>query len=170
MPGRGLSASLEAWGCSMLATQLIRLVETHADELVRAVIRDIRTNPHTASLSRVPEAELTERLRDLYLHLGDWISEQTDERIEAYYSEIGRRRYDARVPLADAVYALIVVKQHLRRFVRDHGFTRSVVEMYSEEQLREMAWSFFDRAVYFMVKGYEDERRGLPATSAVRPT
>jgi hypothetical protein len=152
----------------MLATQLIRLIEAHADELVRAVIRDIRTNPRTSSFSRVPESELTERLLDLYRHLGDWIGEQTDDRIESYYAEIGRRRFNALVPLADAVYALIVIEQHLRRFVREHGLSRSVVELYSEEQLHQMVWSFFDRAVYFMVKGYEDERGAVPVHSRAR--
>jgi hypothetical protein len=150
----------------MLATQLIRHVETHADELVHAVIRDLRTNPLTSSLSRVPEPELAGRLRDLYAHLGDWIGEPTDDRLEAFYSEIGRRRYHADIPLADAVYALILIAQHLRRFVRDHGLPRSAVEMYGEEQLQQMLRSFFDRAVYFMVKGYEDERRGLPVRAA----
>ena len=152
----------------MLATQLIRLIERHADELVHAVIRDIRTNPRTVSFSRVSESELTGRLLDLYAHLGDWIGEQSDDRIEAYYADIGRRRYNAEVSLADTVYALILIEQHLRRFVRDHGFSGSAIELYSEEQLRQMVSSFFDRAVYFMVKGYEDERRGVPVNVAAR--
>jgi hypothetical protein len=152
----------------MLATQLIRLIERHADELVHAVIRDIRTNPRTVSLSRVSETELTGRLLDLYAHLGDWIGEQSDERIELYYSDIGRRRYNAQVSLADAVYALIIIEQHLRRFVRDRGFTASAIELYSEEQLHQMVSAFFDRAVYFMVKGYEDERRRLGQAAAAR--
>jgi len=114
----------------------------------------------------VPEAELTERLRELYAHLGDWIGEQTTDRIEARYTEIGRRRYEVGVPLADAVYALILIEQHLRRFVRDHAIARSAVELYSEEQLHQMVWSFFHRAVYFMVKGYEDERRAMAGDTA----
>jgi hypothetical protein len=44
----------------------------------------------------------------------------------------------------------------------------SVVELYSEEQLYQLTWSFFDRAVYFTVKGYEDERRRMVELAAVR--
>ena len=142
--------------------------ESHADELVHAVIRDIRTDPRTASFARVPESELTGRLFDLYTHLGDWIGEQTDEHIEAAYTEIGRRRFTGRVPLAEAVYAMILIEQHLHRFVRDRAFSDSAVELYDEEQLHQFVWSFFDRAVYFMVKGYEDERRRVAAPPASR--
>ena len=46
----------------MLAARLIRLVETHADELVQVVLHDLRTNPRTASFTRVPEADLRHRL------------------------------------------------------------------------------------------------------------
>ena len=152
----------------MLATHLIRLIEAHATELVHAVIRDIRTDPRTASFARVSESELTGRLLDLYAHLGDWIGEQTDERIDASYTEIGRRRYTSRIPLAEAVYAMILIEQHLHRFVRDRAFSDSAVELYSEEQLHQLVWSFFDRAVYFMVKGYEDERHRIAVQATPR--
>jgi hypothetical protein len=43
-----------------------------------------------------------------------------------------------------------------------------VVELYSEEQLYELTGSFFDRAMYFTVKGYEDERRRRASLAAAR--
>ena len=163
-----LLSSLPEAGCRMLAARLIRLVETHAEELVQVVLRDLRTNPRTASFTRVPEPDLRHRLRDLYTHLGDWIGDKTETRVERQYMELGRRRYHEGVPLAELIYAMVLFKDHLRQFIRSHGLVESVVELYSEEQLYQLTWSFFDRAVYFTVKGYEDERRQMAELAAVR--
>jgi hypothetical protein len=153
----------------MLAARLIRLVESHADELVDAAVSDLRSNPRTRAFNRVPESELRHRLRDLYTHLGDWVGERTEARVEAYYTEVGRRRFHDRVPLSDLVFAIILSKDHLRHFIRLHGLVESVVELYSEEQLYQMTWSFFDRAVYFAVAGYEAERLHVAEMAVARP-
>ena len=157
----------------MLAVRLIQLIESHAAALVQAVIADVHTNPRTPSLKRVPEADLRHRLLDLYKHIGDWIGDRTETQIETQYVEVGRRRYDEEVPLEEVIYALVVVKDHLRAFIRQHGLASSVVELYSEEQLYDLTGSFFDRAMYFTVKGYEDERRRradlAPARGSLQP-
>jgi hypothetical protein len=153
----------------MLATRLIRLVQSHADELVNAAVADLRTNPRTRTFNRVPESELRHRLRDLYSHLGDWVGERTESRVEAYYTEVGRRRFHDGVPLAELVFAIMLSKDHLRHYIRLHGLVESVVELYAEEQLYQMTWSFFDRAIYFGVKGYEEERLHVADMAAARP-
>jgi hypothetical protein len=152
----------------MLAARLIRLIETHAEELVQAVVSDVRSNPRTPSFTKVSEADLRRRLQDLYKHIGDWLGDKTETRIEAQYTEVGRRRFHEGVPLAEVVYAMVLFKEHLRHFIRSHGLVESVVELYSEEQLYQLTWSFFERAVYFTVKGYEDERRRMAELAAAK--
>ena len=152
----------------MLAANLIRLVETHADELAQAVIADVRTNPCTPSFTRVAEADLRHRVHDLYRHLGDWIGDKTETHIERQYVAVGQRRFHEGIPLAEVVYALVLFKDHLRHFISSRGLVASIVELYSEEQLYQLTWSFFDRALYFTVKGYEDERRRMADLAATR--
>ena len=142
----------------MLAVRLIQLIETHAAALVQAIIADVRTNPRTPSFKRVPEAD-SSPAADLSKHYGDWIGERTEAQIETQYVEVGRRRYHEDIPLEEVIYALVLVKDRLRAFIRQHGLASSVMDLYSEEQLYELTGSFFDRAMYFTVKGYEDERR-----------
>jgi hypothetical protein len=62
----------------------------------------------------------------------------------------------------------VLFKDHLRHFISSRGLVASVVELYSEEQLYQLTWSFFDRALYFTVKGYEDERRRMADLAAAR--
>jgi hypothetical protein len=140
----------------MLLPSLIRLIETHADELVDQVVKAVRTDPRTAFLHEVSEAELKRRGFDLYRNLGRWLGEKSEADIEATYRENGYRRFQEGVPLSELVHALVLMKQHLWNFVRKNDLPETATNLYSEEQLEMMVGQFFDKAVYHAVRGYEE--------------
>ena len=140
----------------MLLPWLTRLIETHANDLIESVIKEVRANPRTASLHEVAEAELTARGFDLYHNLGRWLGEKSEEEIETTYRENGRRRFREGVPLSELVYALILMKQHLWDFIRKNDLPETATNLYGEEQLEMMVAQFFDKALYHAVRGYED--------------
>ena len=70
---------------------------------------------------------------------------------------LGRKRRGEDVPLSEVVYALVLIKEHLRQYIQAVGLVDSAVELYLEEELHLMIGHFFDRAVYHTVKGYEAE-------------
>ena len=140
----------------MLLPSLIRLIETHADELVDQVVKAVRTDPRTALLHEVSEAELKRRGFDLYRNLGRWLGEKSEADIEATYQENGYRRFQEGVPLSALVHALTLMKQHLWNFVRKNDLPETATNLYSEEQLEMMVGQFFDKALYHAVRGYEE--------------
>jgi len=140
----------------MLLPSLIRLIETHADELMDQVVKAVRTDPRTAFLHEVSEAELKRRGFDLYRNLGRWLGEKSEADIEATYRENGYRRFQEGVPLSALVHALTLMKQHLWNFVRKNDLPETATNLYSEEQLEMMVGQFFDKAVYPAVRGYEE--------------
>ena len=140
----------------MLLPSLMRLIETHAEELTEKVIKALRTNPRTAFLHEVSEAELKRRGFDLYHNLGRWLGEKSEAEIESTYREIGRRRFREGVPLSELVYALVLMKQHLWDFIRKNDLPETVTNLYGEEQLEMMVGQFFDKALYHAVRGYEE--------------
>jgi len=140
----------------MLLPSLIRLIETHADELMDQVVKAVRTDPRTAFLHEVSEAELKRRGFDLYRNLGRWLGEKSEADIEATYQENGYRRFQEGVPLSALVHALTLMKQHLWNFVRKNDLPETATNLYSEEQLEMMVGQFFDKAVYHAVRGYEE--------------
>ena len=140
----------------MLLPWLMRLIETHADELLEKVINAVRTNPRTAFLHEVSEAELKRRGFDLYHNLGRWLGEKSEAEIEATYHENGRRRFREGVPLSELIYVLILMKQHLWDFIRKNDLPETATNLYGEEQLEMMVGQFFDKAMYHAVRGYED--------------
>jgi hypothetical protein len=153
---------------NMVAARLIQLIETHAEGLTRETLQDLATNPKTRSFQVVPRAELELRTGDLYRNLGAWIGDPSDDAVQSEYEQWGRRRFRQGVPLSEIVYALLVVKHHLRRYIRDHGLVGAStdpvatgeflpVHLHGVQELNHMVGEFFDRALYYLARGYEAE-------------
>ena len=126
----------------MLTSRLVRLAGTHAGALTQAVLKDF-------SFHRVPPPDLEARVFATYHNLGTWMDDRNDDAVRAEYERWGARRFRQGVPLAEAAYALILVKHHLRRLVR----ARDIVELSADVAVAE----FFDRALYYLARGYAEE-------------
>jgi hypothetical protein len=163
----------------MLTARLIELIETHADGLTRDALKDLATNPRTGTFRLVPPDELRERIFATYHNLGKWIGDPDDDAMRAAYESWGARRLRQGIPLSEIVYALILIKHHLRQFVRSHGLVefsgdRVVpgdligVQLHSIQELNYLVGDFFDRAMYYLARGYEQEasRQTGPASAA----
>jgi hypothetical protein len=85
------------------------------------VARDLMTNPRTTGFARVNRQELEERLFNLLHHLGNWISDRRSENVQMEFADWGRRRFNQGIPISEIVFAIVILKQHLRRYVREHG-------------------------------------------------
>lgn len=150
----------------MLANRLIQLIENHARSLTQEAMQDIVTNENTMSFRRVPKAELEPRIAALYQNLGKWIGDPRDDEIRQEYEQWGRTRFRQGIPFSEIVYVLMLTKQHLRKFIREHGLVTFSgdrvtpdelipVELYAIQELNYLVGDFFDRALYYLVRGYE---------------
>jgi len=150
----------------MIAEKLIELIEIHAGRLAADVAADLATNERTRGFRAVPRPELEERVYQLVHHLGEWIGQRRSEKIQEEFAEWGRRRFGQGIALNEIVYAVIVLKQHLRRYIQDNGlieasFPRTeadyVLPMHlsSLQDLNARIGQFFDEALYHLTLGYE---------------
>lgn len=140
----------------MLSAHLIRTIEMHAEELTRELLDDLGRNPRTPTFHGLTREELHGRVYDVYHNLGHWLSERDERRIEEVYGELGRRRHDSHTPVSELLYVVILVKEHLRTYIRRIAAANSAVEMHQEAELNMMIGHFFDKALYHSVKGYEE--------------
>jgi len=139
----------------MLSDRLVRMIEEHADELTRALDEDLKSNLRTASYHRLSQETIRHRTYQVYTELGVWLNSKAESDIESNFTELGKKREGEGVPLGDLVYALILTKYHLRDYIRDAGLGSSAVELYQVQELHRLLGSFFDRAIYYAVRGYE---------------
>ena len=152
----------------MLSLRLIELIETHAESLTRDVLKEYATNPRTRHWGVVPSNELEQRVFRTYHNLGDWLGNPKEDAVQAEYEEWGRKRYRNGIPLSEIVYAVILLKHHLRKYIRDNGlieYSRDrqapqeilPVHLYGIQELNYLVGDFFDKALYYLARGYELE-------------
>jgi hypothetical protein len=140
----------------MLSAHLIRTIETHAEELTRELLQDLSCNPRTRAFHGLTREQLHGRVYDVYHNLGRWLAENDERHIESVYGELGRRRHHDHTPVSELLYAVILVKEHLRSYIRRIAAANSAIEMHQEAELNQMIGHFFDKALYYSVKGYEE--------------
>jgi len=156
----------------MIAAKLIELIEIHADRLTADVARDLVTNERTRGFRAVRPQDLEQRIFQIFHHLGNWIGEPRSRSVEAEFGDWGRRRFDQGIPLSEIVYAVIVLKQHMARYILDNGLVDAsfpridsdyVLPMHlnSLQELNTQVGQFFDEALYHLAFGYEDEAKRL---------
>ena len=103
--------------------------------------------------------------------------------VQAEFGDWGRRRFDQGIPLSEIVYAVIVLKQHMARYILDNGLVDAAfprvdsdyvlpMHLNSLQDLNTQVGQFFDEALYHLACGYEDEakrldRQRLPGTPTI---
>ena len=140
----------------MLSDRLVRVIENHAEELTRSVLDDLAGNELTPGYHKLHRTELHDRVYDVYHNLGKWITGKTEGPIKHTYMTLGRTRHAEGIPLSEVVKALILTKRHLWDYVRSAGLVDTTVELYQEEELNLMVGRFFDHAIYFTTRGFEE--------------
>jgi hypothetical protein len=152
----------------MIAANLIELIAIHSSKLTADVALDLSTNERTRGFRTVPIEELEPRVFELFHHLGTWIGNPKAARVQEEFGEWGRRRFGQGIPLSEIVYAVILLKHHLRRYIRDHGLIEASfprvendyilpLHLLSLQDLNEQVGAFFDEALYHLARGYEAE-------------
>ena len=139
----------------MLTYRLLRLIETHSDQLAHGIMQRIQSSERTQSFTRLPAEEMESRVYEIYRNLGDWLLKKNDADIERRYAEIGARRANQHIPLHEVLWAITEVKEFLWDYLKREGMTDGPVEMLSELEMLELTDRFFNLASYYTAVGYE---------------
>jgi hypothetical protein len=141
------------------------MIEDHAEQLTSGLIVDLKRNPRTAGYHDLTDAEIHDRVYNVYHDLGSWLSGDSEKLVEAHYTNLGTHRAKESVPLSQVLYALIRTKAHLFEYVRREGLFDSVVDLYQHQEFRRLVDIFFDKAIYYTARAYETEqaRHSVPA-------
>jgi len=148
----------------MIAPKLVRLIETHSEQLARSLHERIQNSPRFKDYQKVPPEELKQRTYEIYHNLGEWLLTKTESEIERRYTVIGARRASQGIALSQVVGAILTVKEHLWEFLRREGLIERPVELFQELDLLQVVDQFFDKAVYYAAVGHE--RASVAQTAA----
>ncbi len=157
----------------MIAVRLVRLIESHCDELTEGLLTRFQSSSRTSELRKVPVQELRNRSSEILRNLSEWLLSKSDADVERRYREIGALRASQNVSLTDVCWGIILTKEHIWAFLQREGFLRGPVEIFGEMELLRLLDQFFDRAICYCVAGYEEAKvksmAGMPRASHSRP-
>lgn len=141
----------------ILSGRLVKIIEEHADELTRGTVKKLQSSPRTRSYSRLPHDELYYRVHEVYQNLDRWLWDKTDHVIQAWYNQLGKKRFDEEIPLGEVLWGLVLTKYHLLDYLRASAPADSAMELYRQQEFDRLIGQFFDRAVCYAAEGYERE-------------
>jgi len=140
----------------MLGIRLVRLIEEHSAELARGLTTQIRQSERTSDFREIPAEDLRLAAAEVYRNLGEWLLQKTEEDIGARFRAVGARRAAEGIRLHQLIWALLLSREHLWRFLRHQAFADNIVALHGEMELQRVLSRFFDQAIYYAVLGYQE--------------
>ncbi|MDZ7764592.1 MAG: RsbRD N-terminal domain-containing protein [Melioribacteraceae bacterium] len=142
----------------MLYQKYIRLVEDHADQLTRKWSTEVRNNPSTPGYKKIPEHQLNERVYDVFKRLGDYLlqDEPDFKKTAEHFIKLGRERAKEGMKVSEVIYALILERVVIWNFIVEEGIISSTLDLHEALGFYMRINNFFDKAVYFIAKGFEN--------------
>jgi hypothetical protein len=133
------------------------LIEAHADELTERWMKIVRVHPDTPTYRTFSDERLRKRAFDVYSRLGRWVGNEAHQaEVEQDYTALGAERLHEGFRLSEVIAALWLTKKELWSFILERGFLDSAVQLYQTLELYNSVVTYFDRATFYTVRGYED--------------
>jgi hypothetical protein len=143
----------------MLSIHFARLIEKHSAELADGLARRLHTSERTTAYRNIPIDTLKLQLQDIYENLSVWLTTKTEAEIQERYSDIGRRRARQGVPVGQFSWAVIMSKEYLWQFLLREAMADQALALLTELDFLMLLEQFFDRALYYGVRAYEEQAK-----------
>ncbi len=140
--------------------ELVEFVQNNAESMAARWLDIVRRHSATPTYHNWEEQDLIPRAVEVYRHLCDSIPKPTMKKpIAETYLALGRHRCREGFDASEVVQALIVTRRVLWFKVQKEHFIEKKLDFDSTVDLYNRVLLFFDRAIYYMSKGYEEAAR-----------
>lgn len=140
----------------MLGLKLVRLIERNSEKLALGLTERLGNSERASDFKNIPAEELRSAAFEVYHNLEQWLMEKQEDDIEKRFRSIAERRASQGVRLSQLVWALVISRNHLWRFLQRECYVDNPFEVFGELEVQQLLNQFFDRAVYFSILGYEN--------------
>jgi hypothetical protein len=147
----------------ILAYRLVRLIETHSEELATGLLEKLDACKKCPGFINVPPEDFKGRVGDIYRYLGKWLLGRTENDIQQRYLEVGRSRAQQGVPLSELIWAIALTKDNLMEFLRREAQHDTPAEVFGQLEVLQLLEQFFDHASYYAACGHEEFQRNAAA-------
>lgn len=141
----------------LISDKLVELVEKHSEEILKRWTSRLLSDPTTSSYTSANLKFIEDKARAVMKNLGQWVSyDTTKEDVGRRYAAEGIELFRMGIPLCETVRALMVLRRTLWNFVLNESAFDSAFQLHQILELSDRVVLFFDRALYYMVRGYTE--------------
>ncbi|MCF7802286.1 MAG: hypothetical protein K9N34_09755 [Candidatus Marinimicrobia bacterium] len=152
----------------MLSDRLASFLEHQADRLTASWVAMLKSNHNTPSYHDIEENDLVNRIHNVYEKLSMWLDwEISSGEVARFFITCGAERKAEDTPLSESIYAIILARRNLFDHLMEQSVIQDALDLQRLIEFNSRVTYFFDKAVYFVIKGYEGfepekaEREGL---------
>jgi hypothetical protein len=138
-----------------LETDLVRLIQAHAEGIANALVLKIQIHPALRVLAAHPAEELRAWCGSQLGSLNSSLLIK-DDALRQRYRMLGSARFQESIPLHEVVLRLLILKEDIIDFVREQGLPMTALDLYAVKEFDQRIEHFFDSAIYDVVCGYEE--------------
>jgi hypothetical protein len=143
----------------LISDKLVELVEKHSDVIINRWIELLKVDPTTTSYQQNIEY-LGEKARRILKQFGRWVSYETSkEEIGKKYVDDGIELFRMNVPLCEIIRAMYLLRRTLWLHVENESAFNTAIELHQMKELNDRVILFFDRAEYYLIRGYMEEMK-----------
>jgi hypothetical protein len=141
-----------------LSDRLMDLCSQHADEIAEQWLQSILKNSHTSTFVCNPRESCLRHASFIYKNLRRmYFAENPYKEVLSIMDATGyaEEQYSRRVPLSQAVYALIMMRRYVWLYAETSDLFNTTSDMYLVLQSSNRILLLFDYAVYILTEKYE---------------
>jgi len=143
----------------VLSNRLVAFIEEHAATITRRVHKRIHREPRLKQITKLSQAQLLGRFKDVCLHLARWLALKDNGLVESRYEQLGEERLREGIPLHEVLLVTQLFKRELIDFAREQAQDQTAYEIFAEAELEQLVGDFFDQVIFYIARGYERKLR-----------
>jgi hypothetical protein len=153
----------------MRAVKLVQHMKANAERISEEVVKKVRASPRCGEFVRTVSPEEQQRSTvDVYRDLTVWLATESDSSIEQRYVVLGLLRAQQGIPFSNLFWAVCIAHEHLWQYMQEECLLEEPVEFWGGVILLRSMTQFFDRVLYFVLRGYEQAAACEPRVASTR--
>jgi len=145
-------------GKNLPSNTLFKIITRDAHIITENWLSEVLTHRSTKHYARQSHNSIYKRAIKVISQFADWINRPGGQRedIWDYYRAVGKNRRNEGYLLSEVLSALSLTRKHIFAHVNSQGKVwRKPIEMYQTMEFMSRVNLFFDKASYYISKGYE---------------
>jgi hypothetical protein len=137
--------------------KLVALIEGHAEAIAQQWAKDVQKNSRTPSYSALSEDILVPMAVRFYDNFSQmFYTDKPADISRPYFSQYAEEHYRQRIPLGEALYALILMRRHIWLYAEFQTLFISAVEQKQAVDSLVRTILMFDYAITFISQRYQE--------------